>query len=74
MFPQSHMRKLLSVDTAHFQDLLEALGAHHRDARSLDYLGYMLKVVAGTPDASDFERIRFTELQIKSNQITNRKK
>lgn len=64
MFPLSHMKKLLSVDTAHLQDLLESLGVHHRVARSLDFLGSMLKVVAGTPDASDFEKIRFSEMRL----------
>lgn len=64
MFPQSHMKKLLSVDAAHLRDMVEALGVHHRVARSLDFLGTALKVVAGTPDASDFEQIRFTELQL----------
>lgn len=54
-FPQSHMKHLLSVDTTHLKDLLDALGLHHRVARSLDFLGSMLKVVAGTPDASDLE-------------------
>jgi len=64
MFPLSHMKKLLSVDTAHLQDLLESLGVHHRVARSLDFLGSMLKVVAGTPDASDLEKIKFTEMRL----------
>lgn len=63
-FPHSHMRKLLSVDAAHLRDLLEAFCTHHRVARSLDFLGSMLKVVAGTPDARDLERSRFTETQL----------
>jgi len=46
MFPQSHMKKLLNVDAAHLRDLLDSLGVHHRVARSLDFLGSMLKVVA----------------------------
>jgi len=45
-FPQSHMQKLLSVDTANLRDLLESLSIHHRVARSLDFLGKALKVVA----------------------------
>lgn len=64
VFPQSHMKKLLVVDTVHLQDLLEALGTHHRVARSIDFLGSILKVVAGTPDAGDLERTRFTEMQL----------
>jgi len=63
-FPQSHMQKLLSVDTAHLRDLLESLSIHHRVARSLDFLGKALKVVAGTPDAEDFEKIKFNEFQL----------
>jgi len=56
-FPQSHMRNLLNVDSAHLRDLLDALGAHHRVARSLDFLGSILKVVAGTPDSSDLQKL-----------------
>jgi len=70
MFPQSHMRKLLDVDTSHLRDTLDSLKVHHRIARSLDFLGSMLKVVAGTPDAGDLERIRFTEWQL--TQSNNR--
>ncbi|XP_070066032.1 uncharacterized protein [Drosophila virilis] len=58
------MRKLLSVDASHFRDLLEAPGAHNRVERSLDFLGTALKLVAGTPVASDFEKTKFTELQL----------
>jgi len=61
MFPQSHMRKLLEVDTSLLLDTLDSLRVHHRIARSLDFLGSMLKVVAGTPDAGDLERVKFTE-------------
>ncbi|KAH8280011.1 hypothetical protein KR054_002927 [Drosophila jambulina] len=56
MFPLSHMKKLLSVDTAHLQDLLESLGVHHRVARSSDFLGSMLKVKPGGADPDDFEK------------------
>lgn len=68
LFPQSHMRKLLDVDSDHLKTLLSVLKIHHRMARSLDFLGTALKVVAGTPDASDFLKIRVTEAQlIESN-------
>jgi len=67
MFPQSHMRKLLEVDTGHVRDLLAALSVHHRLARSLDFLGTTLKVVAGTPDAHDLENIRITEARLKDS-------
>lgn len=68
LFPQSHMRKLLDVDIDHARNLLSALKIRHRIARGIDFLGTVLKVVAGTPDAADFERIRMTESQlIESN-------
>jgi len=65
-FPRSRMKHFLSVDTGHLQDLLDALGLHHRVARSLDFLGSMLKVVAGTPDASDLERSKFCPYRMRS--------
>jgi len=64
MFPESHMKKLLSIDIAHLRDMLDSLSVHHRVARSLDFLGTALKVVAGTPDAEDFENIKFTEARL----------
>jgi len=41
--------------------MLNSLSVHHRVARSLDFLGTALKVVAGTPDVKDLEKIKFTE-------------
>ena len=58
------MRKLLDVDTDHLRTLLSVLKVHHRMARSLDFLGTALKVVAVTPDATDFFKIRLTEAQL----------
>jgi len=58
------MRKLLEVDIDHVQNLLSALMIHHRIARSLEFLGTALKVVTGTHDASDLERIKITESQL----------
>ena len=72
-FPQLHMRRLLDVDTDHLITLLSVLKVHHRIARSLDFLWTALKVVAGTPDATDFLKIRMTEAQLvesNSRQIT----
>lgn len=63
LFPQSHMRKLLVADVDHIRSLLSVIEIHHRIARSLDFLGSVLKVIAGTPDASDFEKVRWTESQ-----------
>lgn len=63
-FPHSHMRKLLDIDVEHIETLLSALTVHHRMARSLDFLGTALKIVAGTPDAADLEKIKMTESQL----------
>lgn len=63
-FPQSHMSKLLKVNTDHLRDLLDSLEVHHRVARSLDFPGFILKVVAGTPDAKNLEKTRFIETQL----------
>jgi len=58
------MRKLVDVDTDHLRPLLSVLKIHHRVSRSLDFLGTALKVVAGTPDAADFLKIRITKAQL----------
>lgn len=58
------MRKLLSVDIDNIRSLLSVVKIHHRMARSLDFLGKALKVIAGTPDASDFSRVRLTESKL----------
>jgi len=58
------MQKLLSVDVAHLRDMLDSLSIHHGVARSLDFLGTALKVVAGTPVAEDFEKIKLNEFQL----------
>jgi len=51
LFTQSHMRKLLEVDISLAQNILDELKVHHRTARSFDFFGTGLKVMAGTPDA-----------------------
>jgi len=61
LFPQSHMRKLLEVDVNHAQNMLDELTVHHRMAKSLDFLGSALKVVAGTPDVEDLYKIKTNE-------------
>jgi len=62
------MKKLLDVDTEHVRSLLSVLKIHHRMARSLDFLGTALKVIAGTPDAADFDMLKVSEARlIESN-------
>jgi len=58
LFRQSHMRKLLEVDIEHAQNILDELKIHHRMARSLDFLGLVFKVVAGTPDANILDELK----------------
>lgn len=67
MFPQSHMNKILQVDTNHLRDLLDFLEEHHRVARSLDFLGTILKVVVRTPDPNDLEKIKFKDQQLDNS-------
>lgn len=50
LFPQSHMRKLLDADIDHIRSLLSVIQIHHRMARSLDFLGSVLKVIARKPE------------------------
>lgn len=64
IFPQTHMRKILELDTQHINLLLSTLGIHHRHARSINLLGTVLKVIAGTPDADDFENVRIIQKQL----------
>jgi len=62
------MRKLLDVDTVHIRSILSVLKVHHRIARSLDFLGTVLKVVAGTLEGADLEMLKVSESRlIKSN-------
>lgn len=87
VFPQSHMKKILNSDIQHMTSLLSTLNIHHRHARSINFIGSALKVIAGTPDADDFENLRLnqkqlidsnnrqieinTKLQIKIETLTN---
>ena len=64
IFPQSHMKKILSADVNHISTLLSALKVHHRHSRSLNLLGTGLKIIAGTPDFDDFEKVKFTQQQL----------
>ena len=48
-FPQSHMGKLLKVNT-----VLNAIKIHNRHSKSINILGTTLKYIAGTPDFEIF--------------------
>lgn len=58
------MKRLLIVDAKHIKGMISTIAVYHRMARSLDFLGSALKVVAGTPDAHDLESIKFTEVML----------
>lgn len=64
LFPQSHVKKILVSDSQHINTLLSTLSVHHRHARSINFIGTALKVVAGTPDADDFENLRVNQKQL----------
>ena len=44
--------------------LLNTLRIHHKKARSLNFLGTALEVVAGTPDFDDFQSTKFRQEQL----------
>ncbi len=58
LFPESHMRVLLDADIKHIETLLRTVDIHHRQARSLNFLGTALKVIAGTPDFDGYQRLQ----------------
>lgn len=72
-FPLSHMKKLLDADVEHINTLLATLNVHHRHARSINLLGTALKVIAGTPNFDDFEKLKFRQQELinsKNRQVT----
>jgi hypothetical protein len=60
-FPQSHMKKILESDIGHIKTLLDTVKTHHRHARSINILGTALKVIAGTPDFDDFDKLKYKQ-------------
>lgn len=67
-FPQSHMKKLLQADITQINRLIQTVNTHHRQARSLNAIGTVLKYIAGTPDHDDFERLTNTAEQLIDSQ------
>ena len=68
IFPSTHMKKILNNDVTQIQTLLATLRTHHRQARSLNFLGTALKVIEGTPTFDDFNEVKFQqENLIESN-------
>lgn len=67
-FPQSHMRKLLDADIRQISRLIETINIHHRQARSLNAIGTVLKYIAGTPDHDDFDKLMNTAEQLIDSQ------
>lgn len=64
IFPQTHVKKILESDILHIDTLLTTLTVHHRHARSINFIGTALKVIAGTPDADDWEDVKLVEKQL----------
>lgn len=52
------------TDLTHIRKLVATLRFHHRTARSLNWIGTALKVIAGTPDFNDWEEIKFNQDQL----------
>lgn len=48
----------------HIRTLIATVDDHHRHVRSINLLGPVLKVVAGTPDFDDFENLKFTQKEL----------
>lgn len=67
-FPLTHMKKLLDADINQISRLLQTINTHHRQARSLNALGTVLKYIAGTPDHDDFDKITNTVEQLIDSQ------
>lgn len=67
------MRQLLDTDIQHIEALIATVNIHHRHARSINMLGTVLKVVAGTPDSDDLENLKFTQKELvesENRQVT----
>lgn len=67
-FPQTHMRKLLDADVNQISRLIQTVNTHHRQARSLNFIGTVLKYIAGTPDHDDFDRLTNKAEQLIDSQ------
>lgn len=63
-FPQTHMKKLLEADINQMSRLIQTVNTHHRQTRSLNALGTILKYITGTPDHDDFDRLTNTAEQL----------
>ena len=72
IFPKSHMQKILQTDIDHIKSLLATIRTHHRQARTLNFLGTAIKIIAGTPDFDDFHESKFQQnklIEAKNRQI-----
>jgi len=67
LFPASHMRKFLEVDLNEITKSVNSLLIHHRQARSLNFIGTALKYIAGTPDYDDLNQIHIVEGELISS-------
>lgn len=61
------MKKILESDIGHIKTLLDTVKILHRHARSINILGTALKVVAGTPDFDDFDKLKFRQQSLNES-------
>lgn len=58
LFPETVVLKPIRADLDQIRRLMDSVRLHHRHARSLNFLGTALKVIAGTPDFDDFNEVK----------------
>jgi len=60
-FTDDHRTPCIMTDLTHIRKLVATLKFHHRAARSINFIGTALKVIAGTRDFNDWEQIKFNK-------------
>ena len=61
IFPKTHMKKILENNIDQIDTPLSTLRTHHRQARSINFIGTTIK---GTPDFDDFQEVKFHQNQL----------
>ncbi len=57
-FTDDHRTPVVKADLQHTRNLVATFKIHHRGTRSINILRTTFKVIAGTPDFDDWEKIR----------------
>jgi len=58
---EDHRTPVIITDLTNTRKLVTALEIHHRAARSINLIGTALKVIVGTPDLNDWDRIKINQ-------------